>query len=240
MTDPNDPMAPSTRPEPPPFDRDAFVHALREAVTRDFAEVKLPEDRMEKLVHYGALLVEASRTVNLTRILDPQDVSLKHFLDTSHLLPLLRGARGPVVDIGTGGGVPGIPLAILRGDLTVHLIDGTAKKIKLLKAWIEELELSNAEAFHVRAEERLRKIRYPVGVLRAAVKPAAMMEILAGTGPALGRILFMEGRDGPERARRLKTKAKKAGYVLDQALPYKLPGMDNDRHIVVFKRIRRR
>jgi 16S rRNA (guanine527-N7)-methyltransferase len=192
---------------------------------------------VEKLVSFGILLAEASASVNLTRILDPEKMAVSHFLDTSHLLPLLKHPKGPILDIGCGGGIPGLPLAVLRRDLKVVMIDGTGKKIAFLKEWIRELEIRNAEAVHARAEEHLKHFTYPVAVLRAAVKPVKMMEILLATGPSLGTLLFMEGEKGPERARSIKARAKKAGYVLDTILPYRLPGLDKERHIVSFKRI---
>lgn len=223
--------------ERPPFDPEAFTRDLKAAVEKAFQGSGLPPDRVDRLAAFGVRLAEASQSVNLTRILDPAAMAVSHFLDSSHLLPLLKAKDSPVLDIGTGGGVPGMPLAILRRDLDVVMIDGTAKKIRFIRRWIAELELRNATALHARAEEHLRSHRYSAAVLRAAVKPAAMMEILARAGPSLRRVIFMEGAKGQETAREILPLARSAGYAIDLALPYRLPGMDLERFLVCFKRI---
>jgi len=186
-----------------PFDEVAFAEKLARSLEGLFTAPPLPPDRIEKLIAFGARLSRVSREINLTRILDPEAMAVRHFLDSYQLLHVLRESRGPVVDIGSGGGVPGIPLAIFRPDLRVVLIDGTAKKVRYLADWIRELSLSNAAAFHARAEEFLRKkeaVSYAL-VTRAAVKPRSMMEILHYAGTVAEKLIFMEGEAGPETGR---------------------------------------
>ncbi|MHC4945201.1 MAG: 16S rRNA (guanine(527)-N(7))-methyltransferase RsmG [Planctomycetota bacterium] len=185
---------------------------------------------------FGAWLAEASLTINLTRILDPEDMAVRHFLDSYQLLKVLKKVKDPVLDAGCGGGVPGIPLAIFRRDIRVVMVDGTAKKIRYVKEWIEALKLQNASAFAERAEEHLRKKRYHAIISRAAVKPESMFEILGSTGPVASRLIFMEGAAGKEKARQLRSQAKQAKYVFDLALPYRLPGLDKERFLICFKR----
>ena len=187
---------------------------------------------------YGVRLAAASSQVNLTRILDGRGMAVRHFLDTYHLLPVLKEVNGPVLDMGTGGGVPGLVLAILRKDLRVVMIDGTGKKVRFLQDWIMELKIKNATALHARVEEHLRRHRYAVGISRAAIKPAALMEYLMRTGPALKRIVFLEGSRGKEKAQEIMPLARKAGYAFDMAMPYQLPGLDRERYLVCFKRRR--
>lgn len=222
--------------KPKPFDAATFVTALEAAVRVAFAQSPLPAKRLACLIKYGFLLAEASQTINLTRILDPEAMAVRHFLDAFQLLPMLKEVRGPIVDVGTGGGVPGIPLAIFRRDLRVVMIDGTAKKIHYVAEWIDALKLKNAAAVAERAEAHLKTNRYHTLICRASVKPPAMMEILAQTGPAAKRLIFMEGAQIKERVRNTLSLAKRAGYVFDVARPYRLPGLDRERHLLCYRR----
>jgi 16S rRNA (guanine527-N7)-methyltransferase len=218
------------------FDAKAFSKRLMEAIIDLFTSPPLPRDRAELLVAFGVRLAEASRSINLTRILDPNDMAVRHFLDAYHLLTVLKGTRGPVLDVGCGGGVPGIPLAIFRKNLHLVLIDGTAKKIRYVAQWLEELRLKNAKALHARVEEHLKIHSYAAAITRAAVKPARLLEILSTTGPVVDRLIFMEGAKGEETARTVIPLAARVGYRFDLALPYRLPGMNRDRYLVCFKK----
>ncbi len=101
-------------------------------------------------------LMKWNRKVNLTTITEPQDVAVKHFLDSIIPGPLIApGAK--VLDIGSGGGFPGIPLKILLPSLSVLLIDSSRKKVSFAKHVIRTLKLENIEARHVRAEELATK-----------------------------------------------------------------------------------
>lgn len=222
----------------PSFDALAFAEALRIAVDLRFESMHLPLARRDKLVRFGVLLAKASMSINLTRILDPEGMTVSHFLDSSYLLPVLKKMRGPILDVGTGGGVPGIPLAIFRRDLKVVMIDGTGKKIQYVSQWIQELALKNASAFHERAEDHLKTHSYAAVVCRASVKPGAMMEMIRDVRASIKKLVFMEGSKGMEVAREILPLARRAGYSFEQARPYRLPDMRKDRFIVCFKRSR--
>ncbi|MFH2000369.1 MAG: 16S rRNA (guanine(527)-N(7))-methyltransferase RsmG [Planctomycetota bacterium] len=218
------------------FESESFMKALSVEIEALFSPNSLPADRMQKLAAFGTALAETSQFINLTRILDPRDMAVRHFLDSCQLLQVLKNVSGPVCDIGTGGGIPGIPLAIFRRDLNVVMIDGTAKKIRFIQQCIQDLELKNASALAERAEEHLRSHRYHALINRAAIKPPALLEILAFTGPATERIIFMEGASGKEKVKSLRGPARRAGYTFDFAFPYRLPGLDNERYLICYKR----
>jgi 16S rRNA (guanine527-N7)-methyltransferase len=218
------------------FDAKLFSKRLMETLEGLFISPPLPRDRLDKLVAFGTRLAQASRQINLTRILDPEDMAIRHFLDTYQLLNALKGVQGLVLDAGCGGGIPGIPLAIFRQNLPVAMIDGTAKKIRLVVQWIKELGLSNAMASHARAEEHLKNHSYAAVITRAAIKPLKMMEILSATGPVVNHVIFMEGAQGKAKVREMLEPASKAGYVFDLAFPYRLPGLNKDRYLLRFKR----
>lgn len=218
------------------FDKKAFATSLKASTEEVFKGLRLPADRVKKLVRFGVQLAAASTSTNLTRILDPRDMAVKHFLDSYQLIKVLKSVTGPVLDVGTGGGVPGVPLAIFRRDLNVVMIDGTEKKIRFVRQWIKELKLKNAQALHARLEEHLKDHGYHTLISRAAVKPAALFQMLQVIGPAVKHVVFMEGRNGTENARKVMPLARLAGYFFDLAYPYYLPGMDNERYLVCFKK----
>ena len=228
------------RKSPPPFDSGAYQRDLTSAVDRAFAGLDLPERARDLLAAYGTLLAEKSRTINLTRLTDPADMAVLHFLDTYQLTRVLDDRVRRVIDIGSGGGVPGLPLAILRPGIEVVLIDGTGKKVACLREFIAALGLENARAVHARAEEHFgdRENRYDLGVLRAAVKPERMMDILAQHRGPLEAVAFMLGSEGRLEARRAGGRTQ--WYRLEQIEPYRLPGRDKVRFVALFGKHHRR
>lgn len=220
------------KPELPPFDCKAYRTALAEAVERSFRGRGLDAGQIDLLLDFGVLLAERARLFNLTRLTKPDEMAVLHLLDSYHLARSLKPRKKTVIDIGTGAGVPGIPLAVMRPDLEVTLIDGTAKKVGFVAECIEALGLKNARALQARAEEHLRRQRYGMGVLRAAVKVPRMLEILAEARSPLGAVCFMLGGDGPKIA---KT-ARAHGYRLLPLEEYRLPDQERPRYLATFVR----
>jgi 16S rRNA (guanine527-N7)-methyltransferase len=109
-------------------------------------------DQARQFAVHGRCLLEWNRTINLTAITKPEDVAVKHFLDA--IAPLAHlPAHGRLLDIGTGGGFPGLPVKVMRPELSMTLIDGVRKKVNFVKYVIRKLELENIRALQARAEE---------------------------------------------------------------------------------------
>ncbi len=122
----------------------------------------LPSDPAlcENLDRYGALLWEWNQKMNLTAITDPEGIAVKHFLDSLLFLKVYTPKEGSrLIDVGTGAGFPGVPLALARRDLSVTLLDSLNKRLLFLDAVAKELSLS-VERVHGRAEELGRKEEY--------------------------------------------------------------------------------
>jgi len=230
--DPQSPPQEDAAGEAASFDAAAYRSELASAIDAAFGKTPLPPGKLEKLLAFGTLLAEKARLFNLTRLTAPADMAVQHFLDTDHLARVLDPKLKTVLDIGTGAGVPGIPLAVMRPGIKVTLIDSTGKKARFVREAIAALGLRNARALQARAEEHLHRNRYDAAVLRAAVKPLRMMEILAETRCPLRSVIFMLGSDGAEVARALKAQP----YRLTTLETYRLPGMRNDRTIAVFRK----
>jgi len=119
----------------------------------DAAAIGLPGTTLDRLERYVVLLLEANRHLNLTRIVDPADVARLHLLDALAALPLLD-ELGAVraVDLGSGGGVPGIPMALARPGVRWTLVDSAARKATALRGFVDALELDGVDVIASRAE----------------------------------------------------------------------------------------
>lgn len=140
--------------------------------------ITLEAEKLKKLHGYFKLLLDANRTLNLTRITDPDDAALRHFADSVALLSAVDVAEGArVIDVGTGGGFPGVPLLIARPDLRMTLIDSTGKKLAFVRSACEELKLP-CEILTARAEELSGSAGYRDGYDLAVSRAVAALPVL--------------------------------------------------------------
>jgi len=114
-------------------------------------ELKLSDEQVEKLISYLTLLQKWNKVYNLTAIRDPEEMLVKHILDSLAIVPHMEGER--LIDVGTGGGLPGIPLAICFPEKQVDLLDSNSKKTRFLIQAKAELGLKNTKVIHSRVEE---------------------------------------------------------------------------------------
>jgi 16S rRNA (guanine527-N7)-methyltransferase len=153
-------------------------------------------DQARQFAVHGRCLLEWNRTINLTAITNPEDVAVKHFLDAIAPLPHLP-AHGRLLDIGTGGGFPGLPVKVMRPELSVTLIDGIRKKVNFVKYVIRQLELENIRALQARAEEMGRDMTYTGGfqtiVSRALAEPDHFLGLAAPLLAPQGRVIAYQG-----------------------------------------------
>ncbi len=145
---------------------------------------------------HAAELLFWNRTTNLTAIVDPMDVAVKHYVDTLAVVSRIGEAKR-VLDAGSGGGFPGLPLKIMRPDLSLTLVDSVRKKVTFLKHAIRTLGLDNIEAVHGRLEELAKSPPYQSGFDLVVCRAFSSVEKFALLGmPFLaqgGRLLAMKG-----------------------------------------------
>ena len=173
---------------------------------------------------------------NITRITSREDFYLKHIEDSLALLPFIAKTGARLIDIGTGAGYPGIPLAAERPDLQVTLNDATLKKVKYLQAVVTELPLPNARAVWERAEklsgQKEYKGQYDFVTVRAV---ADIQELIQLSAPFLrtgGKALFMKAKNTETEIAAAGRTAQKNKMVLAEVHKYRLAEMD--RAIVVY------
>lgn len=155
-----------------PLDLTEFRPALAEALEAPGMEVG--RTAVERLERFAALFLHTNQRMNLTSITDPAEVAVKHFADSLSVLRAGVPENARLADIGTGGGFPGLPLAIVRPDLRVVLLDSVAKKVRFLNEACVKLGLSNCTAVAGRAEELAH---------RAAYREAFDVAVWRGLGP---------------------------------------------------------
>lgn len=199
-----------------------------EAGCADLA-IALPEGGLDRLVDYLALLVKWNGAYNLTAVRQAEEMVSRHLLDSLAVLPFLIGQR--LADVGTGAGLPGIPLAIASPQRRFDLIDSNGKKIRFVKHAIRSLQLDNARTQQLRVESCHPDVGYDAVLSRAF---AALAEMCRGCGPLLapdGRLLALKGQyPAAELA------ALPPGYTVEACHRLKIPGATADRHLVVIRR----
>lgn len=188
------------------------------------------------LERYLALLGEWNAIHNLTAIRDPAEQVTKHLLDSLSILPWLP-ATGRLLDVGTGAGLPGIPLALARPGLEVTLLDSRNKKLQFCQAAVLALGLSTrVRTVHARAEA-FHGPRFDAIVSRALSTLAEFVAVTAHLGDASSRWLAMKGARPEAELAELAAGAGKAGrFQVEAVHPIRVPGLDAERCLVVLRR----
>ena len=140
-----------------------------------YDEITDNPERAAAFNRYAEMLRERNEKINLTAITEPEEVKIKHFLDSCAAAELLPGGAS-VLDIGSGAGFPGLPLKIVRPDLTVTLLDSVNKKVAFVSDVVAELKLSGVTAVHARIEDFPHKGEYDAVVSRAVAELSTLAE----------------------------------------------------------------
>jgi len=193
----------------------------------------LSEAQLDRLLTLLDELEEANAAFNLTAIRDRAGMLRKHLLDSLSVLPFLRGGR--VADVGTGAGFPGLPLAIASPERRFTLIEATGKKARYVARTAQRLALANVEVVNRRAEAYRPEAPFDVVVARAV---AAVADLIAYAGHLCapgGRLLAMKGKR-PDR----EIVALPGGFRVLGVHRLRVPGLDEERHLVEICRARPR
>ena len=186
------------------------------------------------LLAYLALLVHWNGAFNLTAIRDPREMVTKHLLDSlamHRFVDPLVASGGALADLGTGAGLPGIPLAIVKPGLRVTLVESAGKKARFMRQAIRELGLADARV----AESRIEALNEPGAYAAITARALATLPLMLELGGHLladdGVLLAMKGVVPDDELAQLP-----AGWTLDATHPLQVPGLDAERHLVVVRR----
>ncbi|MEW6647444.1 MAG: 16S rRNA (guanine(527)-N(7))-methyltransferase RsmG [Pseudomonadota bacterium] len=196
-------------------------------LAQGIATLGLPLDaaQQERLLAYLALLVKWNQAYNLTAIRHPLEMVTKHLLDSLAVQPYLYGTR--VLDVGSGAGLPGIPLAIADPAREFTLLDSNGKKTRFLLQAKGELRLSNLSVVHSRLEQYRPGQLFDTVTARAF---ASLADMVAGTAHLLapgGSLLAMKGEYPQD-----ELDALPPGFVVREIIALTVPGLEAQRHLV--------
>ncbi len=205
--------------------------------------VELKDKDIERFKKYKELLKEWNTKINITAITDDEEIDIKHFLDS--LTPLNTGKLNnglKLIDVGTGGGFPGLPLKIINEDLEVTLLDSLNKRIVFLNEVITALDLRGIEAIHGRAEELSRTSQYresyDICISRAVASLDTLCEYCIPFVKVGGYFISMKGPDVEEELKNSEKAIKVLGGKLIDKKIIKIPESDIEHSLLIIEKIR--
>ena len=204
-----------------------MVESLRTQLDQGLVALELDpaEAVRERLLAYVALLVKWNRAYNLTAVREPREMITRHLLDSLAVVPHLTGEF--IADVGSGAGLPGIPLALMFPELDFTLLDSNGKKTRFITQAAAELGLGNVTVVHSRVERFHPEPLFDTVITRAF---SALANMLDGAGALIapgGCFLAMKGAYPEE-----ELAAVPEGYRVDAVIPLAVPGLDAARHLV--------
>ncbi len=202
---------------------------------------ELKKEQLKQFETYMNLLLEWNEKINLTAITDPEEIILKHFIDSLTISSYIS-KNSKVIDVGTGAGFPGIPLKIAREDTEVTLLDSLQKRVHFLEEVIDKLELKKITAIHARAEEQGKnknmREKYDIATSRAVANLATLAEYLLPFVKLEGYAICMKGPDVDEEIKQSQNAISILGGKIEKVEKFFLPDSDIGRSIILIKKIK--
>ena len=205
-------------------------------------KVHLMARQVVALINYEKELLEWNQKFNLTAIRDVESIRTKHFLDSySCVLAWKANPPNRLIDVGTGAGFPGIPLKIIYPTMHVTLVESVGKKAMFCQHVVKTLGLENVEVIQARAEDLgqnpAHRESYDWAVARAVANLNILSEYLLPLVKLGGTMLAQKGETGPAEAQSAEKAMKILGGKLKQLIPVNLPGVADDRYLVLVDKV---
>lgn len=209
---------------------------------RELFHVHLTGRQVMSLITYEKELMDWNQKFNLTAIRDLESIRTKHFLDSfSCVLAWKASPPARLIDVGTGAGFPGIPLKILYPNMKLTLVESVGKKAMFCQHIVSVLGLEEVEVVHKRAEDLGQNPKhrecYDWAVARAVANLNVLSEYLIPLVKIGGRMLAQKGESGPAEAQSAEKAMKLLGGKLEELIPVNLPGVAEDRYLVVAEKV---
>jgi len=192
------------------------------------AGISLSDQQKQQLVAYVGLLDKWNKAYNLTSVRDPQQMLVRHILDSIVVAPHLQGSR--FIDVGTGPGLPGIPLAIVMPDAHFTLLDSLGKRVRFLRQVQHELGLTNITPVQSRVEAFPAEPPFDGVISRAFASLTDMVNWCHHLPGTEGRFFALKGVRPDDEIAELP-----AGYVSDAVIKLQVPQLEGDRHLVILR-----
>ena len=214
-----------------------FKTSLKEKLEK--ININVNDTQVKKFYDYMNLLIKWNEKINLTAIIEPNDIILKHFIDSITIENSIKN-DSKVIDVGTGAGFPGIPLSIIRNDLKISLMDSLNKRINFLDEVIKENCLNNVDTIHSRAEELGRnkdyREQFDVATSRAVASLDVLLEYMLPFVKVGGYCICMKGSNIDEELENSKKALTLLNGKIENIIKFELPESDYGRNIIVVKK----
>lgn len=218
-----------------------YYELMKEACDR--VSMEFNEDKYNKFMKYMELLQEWNEKVNLTAITEDEAVVKKHFIDCINAFSVeeFKNAK-TIIDVGTGAGFPGIPIAIMRDDVEVTLLDALNKRINFLNIVISELGLKNVTTIHARAEEGSREVyhreAYDIATSRAVANMSMLSEFCMPYVKIGGHFIPLKGPSIEEEMEKGKNAVKILGGEIQEVREVMVEDTNLKHNLVIVKKIK--
>jgi 16S rRNA (guanine527-N7)-methyltransferase len=208
---------------------------LRAALDWAFTGEEIAREVLERFAAHARLVLEGNREMNLTAIVDAREVAAKHYLDSWRATRLMPLNGRSVLDLGTGAGFPGMPIALAEPQARVVLLDSIKKRADFAARCIAALGVPNASAVCARAEEHLARHKYDIVVVRALSSVRENVRILRKVKHSLKDLVMLKGPAWSREARAAEREAERLGFRLDTVWEHALPGEMGQRAFLVYR-----
>lgn len=216
-----------------------FITEMKKAAAA--YSLELSEQQINQFNSYYELLIEWNKVMNLTAITEPQEVAVKHIIDSIAAYDEKLFVKGTsVIDVGTGAGFPGLPLKIFFPAIKLTLMDSLNKRVKFLQTVVDELGLTEVACVHARAEEGARNKAYreqfDIAVSRAVARLPVLCEYCLPFVKRGGYFLALKGREYQDEIKEAAKAIKVMGGSKVTERLVKLPALDDVRAIITIKK----
>lgn len=202
--------------------------------------IEISETQASNFYNYMILLQDWNKKINLTAITEEDEIILKHFVDCLTIKKYIKQDE-KVVDIGTGAGFPGIPLAVCSKNNNFTLVDSLNKRINFLNIVKEDLKLENIENIHARAEDflqnKLYREKFDVAVSRAVANLSVLLEFLLPAVKIGGKVICMKGSEILEELNEAEFAIKELGGEIKLKEEFLLPDSDIKRNVIIIEKV---
>jgi len=208
---------------------------LRAALAWAFTGEEVESSVLDVYARHARMMLETNRVLNLTAVIDAREVAAKHYLDSWRVTRLVPLYGKSVLDLGSGAGFPGLPVAVGEREARVVLLDSTQKRVTFMQQSIAELGLKNVTAVWDRAEEHLARNNYHVVLVRAVSSVRENVRLLRKVRHSHRDLVMLKGPSWSREVRAGEREAERLGFKLDTVWEHKLPGDMGDRAILVYR-----
>ena len=202
---------------------------------------QVPQEAPEQLAEYGRLMLEKNQVMNLTAITEPEKVAQLHMLDSAALLKWGNFAGKSLIDVGTGAGLPGIPLKILVPSLQVTLLDSLGKRVDWLNQVCAQLGLEGIQAIHARAEEQALvkgyRDSFDIVTARAVAQLRLLGELCLPYVKVGGVFLAMKSTDSQQELEEAAHCIKLLGGLAESPMDYAIPGAGVTHRLIPIRKV---